>query len=121
MNWKSIIFVVIAVVILGGLFFVLKPGKQATDNGPKVFEIVVQDKKVVSGPDSLKVNEGDQVVIKITVNEAEELHLHGYDRSIDLEPNVQGELSFTANLSGRFVYELENSKTELGALEVQPK
>ena len=127
MNSKQVGFLIIAVILLGGLFFFLKPKSSgqtaAVDTVPQVktFEILVKNRKIVSGSDTLQVNEGDNVVIKITVDEPEELHLHGYDKSVDLEKDVQGELPFTASLTGRFPFELENSKTDLGILEVQPK
>ncbi len=47
--------------------------------------------------------------------------MHGYDLSAELEPSVPAEISFAATLTGRFVYELEDSKIDIGAIEVQPK
>lgn len=85
------------------------------------FEIVIQNKKIVSGPVTIKVNQGEDITIKITSNEEEEFHVHAYDESVELEPNKQATLSFNTKLSGRFPFELERSKTDLGALEVQPK
>lgn len=140
MKINPIIYVVLSVAVLAGLFFIFKPKKQ-TENTPsqtqtsnpiqslsptpestfKTFELVISDKKLVSGPETIKVTEGDEIVIKITSDEPEEFHLHGYDKFVDLEKDVPTELSFTANLTGRFIYELEQSKTDLGALEVSPK
>lgn len=85
------------------------------------FEIVIQNKKIVSGPATIKINQGDGITIKIISDEAEEFHVHAYDNSVELEPNKQATLTFNAKLSGRFPFELEKSKTELGTLEVQPK
>lgn len=141
MKTKPIIFLALAVVLFGGLFFVFKPQKQvqnlpenqnqvptqttspsvAPESKVKTFELVVKGKKIVSGPETIKVTEGDEVVIKITSDEPEEFHLHGYDNSVDLETNTEAQLSFTANLTGRFPFELEQSKTDIGALEVSPK
>ncbi len=137
MGRNNLIYLIIAVVILIGLFYILKPKPASNPQPPKTistestssaqnanvktFDLVVQNKKLVSGPDALKVTEGDQVTIKITNDEPEELHLHGYDKSVDLEASKAASLTFTANLTGRFPYELEHSKTEIGALEVTPK
>lgn len=88
---------------------------------PNTFELGIQGKKLVSGPATIKVNQDDEVTIKITSDESEEFHIHAYDNSVELEPGKQATLTFKANLSGRFPFELENSKTEIGALEVQPK
>ncbi len=128
---------IIAVVVLIGLFYLLKPKAAPTpSNIPtpttesttsaqpanvKTFTLVVKNRKLVSSPDTLQVTEGDQVTINITADEDEELHLHGYDKSVDLTKDQSASLAFTANLTGRFPFELEHSKTELGALEVQPK
>ncbi|OGE09910.1 hypothetical protein A3A60_04940 [Candidatus Curtissbacteria bacterium RIFCSPLOWO2_01_FULL_42_26] len=115
----------------------LKP-KQLTDNSipkntitqqatelplpsPKTFELVVEGKKLVSGPQTINVTEGDNITIKITSDQEEELHIHGYDNSVDLQKDIPAQLSFTANITGRFIYELEKSETEIGVLEVLPK
>lgn len=140
MKINPIVYVVLAVVILAGLFFVFKlKSQQETSNqsqtvnqpiqtpssipetNVKTFELVISKKKIVSGQESLKVNQGDEVTIKITSDEPEEFHVHAYDKSVDLEKDTQAELTFVANLTGRFPFELEESKTELGALEVVPK
>ncbi len=88
---------------------------------PASYTIVIKNKKLVEGPEIITVKEGEDVILKVTSDVADELHLHGYDKSIDLEKDKKGVLSFTANLTGRFVYELENSKVDIGAIEVQPK
>lgn len=140
MKSKNIWLVVVGIVVLVGLFYILKPKTPtipATTITPspttestssaqvnpqsKIFDLVVKNKKLVSGQEVIQVTEGDQITINITSDENEELHIHGYDESVDLEANKMAQLSFTANLTGRFPYELENSKTEIGALEVQPK
>ena len=137
MKLNSAVFFLLIIALLGGLFLLFKPhGKtqmiqhetktttQTTTpmmKKEKVFELVVKNKKLVSGKSVLQAEQDEDVVIKITVDEDEELHLHGYDKSVDLEKNKEGTLSFKANLTGRFPFELEHSKTDLGALEVQPK
>lgn len=124
---KATVSLVIVVILFAGLFILIKP-KNSSQTMPvsrelqeKVFEIVVKDKKVVSGPATLQVTEGDRVVIKITADEPEEFHLHAYDNSVDLEANIEAQISFTATLTGRFPFELEESKTDIGVLEVSPK
>ena len=87
----------------------------------KSFNIVVKNKKIVSGPETIQVNQGDQVKLTFTVDEDEEIHLHGYDKALDVKKDVPASEEFTANLSGSFSFELENSKTDLGVLQVQPK
>jgi len=55
----------------------------------------------VRGMKASAVLKGDDVVIKITTDEDEELHLHGYDKSVELKKDQPAELSFNANLTGR--------------------
>ena len=127
MKINPIVYIGVAIILLGVLFAIFKykgqtqttsiPNSQlvestnssAPQSNVKTFEIVIKGKKLVSGPETIKVTENDNVVIKITSDENEELHLHGYDKSVDLQKDVAAELSFGANLAGRFVYELEKS------------
>ena len=131
---KIIGIIVLGIVLLGGLFLLSKSNRSTdikdesqsrkitqTPIEAKTFEIEVKNKELVFGHDVLNVIEGDEVIIKILVDEEEELHIHRYDKSVDLEKDKQGTLKFTANRTGRFPFELERSKIEIGALEVQPK
>jgi len=132
---SPVFYLIAAVVILLALYSVFKPKilnemakaspaiteTQAASPISQVFELSVKNKKLVSGPDTIKVTEGDSLVIKISADEDEELHLHGYDKSVTLVKDAPAELSFVADVSGRFVYELEKSNVEIGALEVSPK
>lgn len=141
MKMKTPLLVLLGIILLGGLFLFFKPKNQtkpiqtniqenkvqAISPSPtpeskiKTFELVVKGKKLVSGPATISVTQDDEVVIKITADEEEEFHIHGYDKFVDVEKDKQATLTFTANLTGRFPFELEHSKTEIGALEVQPK
>ena len=141
MKLKPAVYVLLAILVLAGLFFAFKPKDQAgnvqnqqlsnvspAENtsqtpGPaiKIFELVITEKKLPPGAETIKITEGDEVVIKITSDEPEEFHLHGYDKFADLEKAVPAELKFTAGLTGRFVFELENSSTDLGVIEVSPR
>jgi plastocyanin len=103
----------------------LNPTKVPTPT-PKIvvihtFNLVVKDNKLAAGPTTLSVTQGDTVKITITADADGELHLHGYDKHVDFKKNQSATISAVANISGRFTYELENTKTEIGALEVQPK
>lgn len=135
MGKNNIIYLVIGIIVIAGFFLLLRTKTSAPTFAPsstestnsaeqssaKTFDLVVKNKKLVSGPDTLTVTEGMQVTFNVTNDEDEELHIHGYDKSVDLEASKAATLTFTANLTGRFPFELEKSKTELGALEVQPK
>lgn len=117
---KAIYLTLIAIVVLVGLFVALKPKHTVVQPKTITASIVVKDKKVVSGPTTITAHRGDTVDIKITNDQPEELHLHGYDKKADLEANKEADITFQANLTGQFEYELEHSGTTLGQLQVQP-
>jgi FtsP/CotA-like multicopper oxidase with cupredoxin domain len=123
MSSKFLYLIGAAVLIVAALFLVLRPTQPTvpTPAQVKTYEIIIKDQKLVSGSETITVTEGDEVKLVVTADIKEELHLHGYDRSVEMEANVPAELAFTANLTGRFIYELEGSKTDIGAIEVQPK
>lgn len=133
-----------AVVVLAGLFLWMRPAPPALAPAPaavalptalpaeaappapatpvaQVFELVVKEKKLVSGPAVLSVAQGTPVTLRITVDHHDELHLHGYDLTLELPTAQAAELSFVADKSGRFEYELHHSHVDLGVLEVQPQ
>lgn len=131
MSQNTKILSVIAVLIIAAAVYFLsdsrvadaptKPvnGTTSTATSTKEFSLEIVDKKV-QGNSTLRVNQGDTIVVKITANEAEEFHVHAYDDSVELEPGVEATLSFVADASGRFPFELEKSGTEIGAIEVLP-
>lgn len=120
MNTKLVAALLFAVLVIPILYFAFLPTKSGHTPEAKEFQLHIVDKKLAAGPSTLTVKQGDTVTIKILSDEAEEFHLHGYDRSIDLVPDVEGTLTFVAQASGHFEFELEKSKIELGALDVLP-
>ncbi|MBI2109317.1 MAG: hypothetical protein HYT93_04080 [Parcubacteria group bacterium] len=127
MKTKIIIVLAGMLIIASGWLFL---GKEAENvqpippetilTQPKEFTLVVENKKIISGPETITIKQGETVSIIVTADEDEEFHLHGYDRSVDLEKGVPAILTFKASASGRFMFELEESKTDIGALEVLP-
>lgn len=142
---RGALFLAIGAALLGALFVAFKPKPEApaavapaaapsaapaaaapvaaapVAPAPKVFELTVKGGKLASGPEALAVREGDEVILRITSDRADQLHLHGYDLELSLKAGEAAELRFTAARSGRFEYELHKAHADLGALEVQPK
>ena len=87
----------------------------------KVFEIMIRHGQLVSGPAVIQVHKGDDVIVRLTSDTSDELHLHGYDLHVNTRPGETTTLQFSATRTGRFGYELHHSKAELGALEVYPR
>jgi hypothetical protein len=74
----------------------------------------------IEGPSVIKLKRGEQVELDFISDSADELHLHGYDITVVLEPNKVARLSFKAKYAGRFSFELHETDREIGAFEVSP-
>ncbi|VTU19651.1 hypothetical protein [Variovorax sp. RA8] len=56
----------------------------------------------VKGDETLKVQQGDQVQVRLSSDKPMVLHLHGYDIDTKVAPPAQALMTFKANLAGRF-------------------
>jgi len=125
MNKYTVLGVVIIVGVIGGVYF-LRPASSTTGSAQSTtpqtdqFDVVVQQRKVVGGQALFTAKQGDTVSITITADESDELHLHGYDKHVDFSTSTPATLTFVADQSGRFPFEMEGSKTDLGELDVLP-
>jgi hypothetical protein len=71
-------------------------------------------------PSIVHANQGDTLTVAVQADRTEDIHLHGYDRHFFAGPSP-ATLTFAADLTGRFVLEIEATSTPLGTLEVQPR
>ena len=62
---------------------------------------------------------GQPVVIKVTSDIADEIHLHGYDKKADAGPGMVATITFVADKPGIFEVELEKKGLKLFELEVK--
>ena len=60
------------------------------------------------------------VVLTVTSDVADEVHVHGYDLMADVAPGAPATIRFTADAPGRFENELENTGVQIAELEVRP-
>lgn len=72
-------------------------------------------------PTLLTAYHGDTLVITVSADKAEEIHLHGYDKHFHPAPGKPATITFVANDDGTFEYEIEASSMHLGNLEVLPR
>lgn len=105
------------------------------------------DLKITSGefnlnPPVVKVNQDDDVTLRFVGDQVSDIHLHGYDLGVTIEPGETVELEFQATATGKFDFELhlpghsteidhnseghshshaEKTTTFLGSLEVYPR
>ena len=69
---------------------------------------------------ALNYEQGETVRFRVVNDEAEEVHVHGYDIKKELEPGKEETVSFKATIPGIFEIELEQSGTLLAQLKVVP-
>ena len=72
----------------------------------------------VVGPETVQVQLGDIVDLWVLSDVDDEMHVHGYDLSYDLDAGVPFHLSFLAGVPGIFEVEVHNGHTHLFDIEV---
>lgn len=87
--------------------------------GARVIEATYAGGQVVGGLRTETVRVGDEVVLRVTSDVAEEVHVHTYDVTADVTPGGTAELTFTATIPGRHEVELEKKRKLLLLLEVR--
>ena len=87
---------------------------------PTVVRIKVVDGQPEGGIVRQTVNKDDQVVLVVTSDVADEIHLHGYDIARDVEAGGTVRLPFKATIPGRFEAELESRSVQIADITVEP-
>ena len=90
----------------------------AGSSGPQTVQIRVTGNQVQTAEQRVKVKLGTKVRLEVTADRADEVHLHGYDRKVDVEPGKPAVLEFTADTPGGFEVELEEAGLKLVELQV---
>lgn len=135
MTSKGLLFLVAGAVVLGVLFLAFKPevpvpppaggpapiAAVAASRVPRAVELVVRDGELLAGPAVITLQQDEELTLRVTSDRPDELHLHGYDLALKLQPGAPVELRFRATRSGRFEYELHHAHAELGVVEVRPR
>lgn len=91
-----------------------------TTTVPAAEEIVVRDGKPVGGVQDLDFNSGDQIRFVVRSDVADEVHVHGYDKSEDVPANGSVRFTFPASIEGVFEVELEGRGVQIAELRVSP-
>jgi hypothetical protein len=89
--------------------------------GPAVETIRVVDGEPEGGVRDITVGKDDSVRFKVeSEGTSGEIHLHGYDLMKDVEAGGSVTFSFKADIEGVFEVELEETKTPIAELSVEP-
>lgn len=84
----------------------------------QVIAVTFADGRSDRATDRIAVPLGEAVELTVTSDVADEVHLHGYDRSVLVPAGGSATLSFVADISGVFEVEVHGSGELLTALEV---
>jgi hypothetical protein len=82
--------------------------------------IVVRSGEVVGGLQRATVDQGKKVALVVRSDVADEVHLHTYDKSVDVTPGKAARLVFVASIPGRFEVELEDRGLQIADITVRP-
>jgi hypothetical protein len=146
---SRLLIVAAAVVVAAGLFLVLRPDDEdnptattpatttattPTHTEPSVppptrppappppaeVRITVRDGTPVGGVRRVTVGKGRRVILIVTSNVADHVHLHGYDVMRDVAPGKPARISFRATIVGTVEAELEDRRVPLARITTQP-
>jgi len=114
-----VVVILVVVLVLGGLFFVLRPDTPEGAPRDRTFDISIEGGEM--RPADISVNENDNVTLRVDSDKQMELHLHGYDVEREVGSGEKAKLRFEADITGRFEIEDHESEKELGTLQVRPR
>ncbi len=87
--------------------------------GPTIVRIAVVNGAPKGGIVRETVKKGDRVVLVVTSDVADHIHLHGYDIMRDVAPGKPARLPFKATIPGRFEVELEDRGVQIADITVR--
>jgi hypothetical protein len=87
---------------------------------PKPKTLTVRGGKPVGGVQRLEYDQGGRVRFVVKSDVTDEVHVHGYDISRDVEAGGSVRFGFPAELEGVFEIELEQRHEQIAELRVSP-
>lgn len=89
------------------------------DDADVVLEASVADGEVTTDSDRYEVEVGSIVAVVATADTTDQVHVHGFNFFLDLEPGQEGTVVFVADAPGLFEVELEEAGTLLFELQIR--
>lgn len=84
----------------------------------RVIDVTYAGGEVIGVEPRVDVALGEQVVLRLTSDVPEEVHVHGYDRYLEVPAGGTGEVSFLADIPGAFEVELHDAHRPIFQLRV---
>jgi hypothetical protein len=72
----------------------------------------------IDGPTQITATVGEEIVFTVTADTADEVHVHGYDITVPVQPGQPATVRFPADIPGIFEVELESGHQLLTQLRV---
>jgi hypothetical protein len=85
-------------------------GTTASAAAVKEIRVTISGGKISPAPGRVRVDKGQSVKITVTGDQADEIHVHGYDKEAAFAPGRPAVVQFTADQTGQF--EVETHETE---------
>jgi len=80
--------------------------------------LAIADGHRSAGPAEITAHTGDRLVLSVTADVDTELHLHGYDQTLEVNPGQTTTLDLVLEHSGRFELETHGQQGHHGSLTV---
>ena len=93
----------------------------ARGEGPRRFDLRIENGRLASNLKAIRVRRNDVVEINWSADRRTVLHLHGYDIETTVDADKPQVMSFTARATGRFPIETHERHTVVLYLEVHPR
>ena len=72
------------------------------DRTPRVIQVKIEKRKVVVPKRAIRITENEVVELRWSSDEPVKLHLHGYDKELQVRPGQPASMSITGRATGRF-------------------
>ncbi len=96
-----------------------QPAQQPAETRDKTISVRISDGKVEGVPARVEVDRGTPVRIEVTSDRGDELHVHGYDKTVQLPAGSPAAVAFVADVPGVFEVETHDSGLLLFQLVVR--
>jgi hypothetical protein len=97
-----------------------EPAEPAEPAKPAVTTIRVRGGQPVGGLAKLEFRKGDRIRFRVTADEPDDVHLHGYDIEKAVGPGTRARFDIEATIEGRFEVELHHSGAQIARVDVSP-